>query len=168
MAKDEEKKDGEKKDGEGKKKPPVGAILKIAAMVLPTVIALGAVVYLVVFGGGSSGESSAVTTVTAEPTVAPSPGEVLAVDSITVNLASGHFLQVAMGLQVTAEVTEAGEELDTSKAIDIAIAQLSNGDMDTLATTEGRDAAKATLVEAISEAYEGKIYDVYFTGFVMQ
>jgi len=95
----------------------------------------------------------------------PMPGAVVKLDSITLNLAGGHFLKLGLSLQATAD---AGEDVPGAKALDAAIEQLSGKSVTELASKTGRDKAKAALVETVSELYEGKIYDVYFTDFVMQ
>jgi flagellar protein FliL len=95
----------------------------------------------------------------------PTPGAVVKLDSITLNLAGGHFLKLGLSLQATAD---AGEDVPGAKALDAAIEQLSGKSVTELASKTGRDKAKAALVETVSELYEGKVYDVYFTDFVMQ
>jgi flagellar protein FliL len=101
---------------------------------------------------------------TAAPTK-PTPGAVVKLDPITLNLAGGHFLKLGLSLQATAD---AGEEVSGAKAVDAAIEQLSGKAVTELASKGGRDKAKAALVKTVSELYEGKIYDIYFTDFVMQ
>jgi flagellar protein FliL len=103
--------------------------------------------------------------------VAPLPGTVLALDSITLNLADGRYLKLGMALQFTVEgsVTgEGGAALDGSQALDLAIAQLSNLPIIALNSAGARMKAKEKLVKAIKKAYDDKVMDVYFTEFVMQ
>jgi flagellar protein FliL len=99
------------------------------------------------------------------PPPKPVPGAVVKLDPITVNLAGGHFLKLGVSLQATAD---AGEDVSGAKALDAAIDLFSNKTVKELATRDGRDGAKAVLVKKVSDLYEGKIYDVYFTDFVMQ
>jgi flagellar FliL protein len=101
----------------------------------------------------------------------PMPGTVLALDSITLNLAAGRYLKLGMALQFTVEGSVAGEgapALDGSQALDLAIAQLSNLPIISLNSASARTKAKAKLVTAIKKAYDDKVMDVYFTEFVMQ
>lgn len=103
--------------------------------------------------------------------VAPVPGTVLALDSITLNLADGRYLKLGMALQFTVEgsVTgEGGAALDGSQALDLAIAQFSNLPIIALNSSGARMKAKEKLVKAIKKAYDDKVMDVYFTEFVMQ
>jgi flagellar protein FliL len=95
---------------------------------------------------------------------APEPGEVLALDAITVNLSEGHFLKLKIALQATLEVTE---DVDGSKALDLAVDQFSNLSVAELGN-EGRVKHKAELKDKIVEAYEGEVMDIYLTDFVMQ
>ncbi|HET9657805.1 MAG TPA: flagellar basal body-associated FliL family protein [Kineosporiaceae bacterium] len=134
--------------GGGKKK------LLLIAGPLVLVIAAAAVYFLFLKGGSSS----------APKKVVHNPGAVVKLDPITINLAGGHFLKLGIALQPEAGATE----LDGSKALDVAIELFSNRAITELSTTEGRDKLKAELVEKVSEAYEKKVYDVYFTEFVYQ
>ena len=99
------------------------------------------------------------------PPPKPVPGAVVKLDPITVNLAGGHFLKLGLSLQATAD---AGEDVSGAKALDAAIDLFSNRTLKDLASREGRDGAKAALVKRVSGLYDGKVYDVYFTDYVMQ
>lgn len=95
----------------------------------------------------------------------PTPGPVVQLDPITINLAGGHFLKLGLALQPTAD---AGEEVSGAKALDAAIALYSGKTVSELSTGEGREKTKAKLVTEVSELYEKLVYDVYLTEFVMQ
>lgn len=92
-------------------------------------------------------------------------GVVVELNPITINLADGHFLKLGIALQAD---VKAGEEVTGAKALDLAIAQLSGKTVTELSTKDGREKAKEHLVEAVTEAYEKEVYDVYFTEFVYQ
>ena len=103
----------------------------------------------------------------------PVPGAVVKLDPLTLNLDGGHYLKLSMALQMTAAASGGGghgggEEPDGSKALDLAISQLSNRKIAELNTAAARDAAKKKLLAAIEEAYEHNVMDLYFTEFVMQ
>jgi flagellar protein FliL len=125
---------------------------------------IGAVAVLALLGGvyqfvlAPKGEAKA-----APPE--PVAGAVVKLDAITVNLAGGHFLKLGLSLQATAD---AGEEVSGAKALDAAIEQFSGKTVTELASRGGRDKAKAALVKTVSKLYEDKVYDIYFTEFVMQ
>jgi flagellar protein FliL len=99
------------------------------------------------------------------PPPKPVPGAVVKLDAITINLAGGHFLKLGLSLQATAD---AGEDVSGAKALDAAIDLFSNKTIKELATRDGREGAKAALVKRVSDLYEGKVYDIYFTDYVMQ
>jgi flagellar protein FliL len=100
---------------------------------------------------------------------APEPGGVITMDSVTVNLAGGHYLKMKLALQATADAASGeGGGPDGSKAMDIAISHYSNKPMAELSSVPGREKAKADLLTDVKEAYENKIMDIYFTEFVMQ
>jgi flagellar protein FliL len=109
------------------------------------------------------------------PSGEPEPGMVVKLDPLTLNLADGRYLKLALALQFTAAASGGGgghgggaEEPDGSKALDIAIAQLSNRKIAELNTAQAREAAKAKLLASIEEAYHHEVMDLYFTEFVMQ
>ncbi|MCC2307257.1 flagellar basal body-associated FliL family protein [Cellulomonas chengniuliangii] len=103
----------------------------------------------------------------AEPSAPPppTPGEVLAVEPVSLNLAGGHYLRIGLGLQLTTDVHEAP---DPSKAVDVAIALFSGRSMEEVSDPATRDALKAQLAEQLVEVYEGEVMDVYLTNFVTQ
>jgi flagellar FliL protein len=101
----------------------------------------------------------------AGPPPPPKPGAVVTMEPITLNLAGGHFLKLGLALQATAKAKEAP---DGSKALDLAITELSNKSVAELSTNKARDEIKTKLRETVVEAYEGEVMDIYFTQFVMQ
>ncbi|MGB7979764.1 MAG: flagellar basal body-associated FliL family protein [Candidatus Nanopelagicales bacterium] len=94
----------------------------------------------------------------------PEPGEVLALDSIQINLAGGHYLRVGVALQLTASAHEA----EGSKALDATIDLFSGRSMDELALPDQREELKKELLEDLDHAYHGDVMGVYFTDFVTQ
>jgi flagellar FliL protein len=131
--------------------------MKMIVIVLVVLLAAGGGYYMFM------GKSSAAAAPAAPPP--PEPGHVLPLEPIYVNLAQGHFLKLGMALQGS---KAAGEELDGSQALDVAIETFSGQDMETLADLEVRTELKQELVEKVTEAYEDEVIDVYFTEFVMQ
>jgi flagellar FliL protein len=139
--------EGGKAKGGGRKK-------KLLVLVLVVVIALAAGYLLVLKPKGRPG-----------PPPKPVAGSVVKLDPITINLAGGHFLKLGLSLQARAD---AGEEVSGAKALDAAIELFSGRTIDDLARRDGREKAKKALVTEVSERYEDKVYDIYFTDFVMQ
>ena len=128
---------------------------KLMIIIIAIVVALA--------GGGGAYLMLSPSEVAAEPP--PEPGMVIPLEAITINLSDGHYLKLKLSLQATADVKE---ELDGSKALDIAIEEFSNRPMAELFSNEERLRAKADLKEKLAEAYEGEVMDVYFTNFVIQ
>jgi flagellar FliL protein len=133
-------------EGGGKRK-------KLVLLLVPVLVLVGAGAWFFLLGGQPAEAEK------------PKPGEVVALEPISVNLAGGHYLKVGVALQV---VEVPVHEPEGSRALDIAIDLLSGRDMAELASTEERQMVKSELVERISEAYHGDVMDVYFTEFVMQ
>src|SRR3954465_14520478 len=78
------------------------------------------------------------------------PGAVVALDSVNINLADGHYLKLKLALQASADVKEGP---DGSKAQSIAGDQLTGADMAALQTAKGRRLVQARLTHAIVKAY---------------
>jgi len=150
------------KDGDGEKKEKKGGKKKLLIIIVAAVVVLiggGVGAYFAFFA--SSGEEEA------HPE--PTPSAVVVAEPITVNLADGHYLKIAIALQTT---TDAHEAVDTSKALDLVISQFSNLEVAELSTNKQREAEKAELTERVVEAYTEEEHEyvmaVYFTEFVIQ
>jgi flagellar FliL protein len=104
------------------------------------------------------------------PTPPPVAGIVAPLESITVNLAGGHFLKIGLALQLTAEA--GAEAPDGSKAKDLMISQFSNKPVAELSSSKARDKEKEELSKKIEKAYTvdgvDEVMGIYFTEFVMQ
>jgi flagellar protein FliL len=94
------------------------------------------------------------------------PGAVVVLDAMTINLEDSHFLKLKFSLQMTADA--ATEELDGSKAMDLAIDEYSNRRMAELFSNGERNKTKGELLEKIATAYDKEVMDIYFTAFVIQ
>ncbi|GIE90351.1 flagellar basal body-associated FliL family protein [Actinoplanes regularis] len=128
------------------------------------------VLVLVVLGGGGAGAYFLMNS--GEKTeAAPKKGVVTAAENtITVNLADGHYLKLGFALQQT---KDAGTEaVDLSEAYELAIDQYTGRKIADLSTEAGRTQVKEDLVQKVVKAYteDGKkmVMDVYYTSFVTQ
>jgi flagellar protein FliL len=92
------------------------------------------------------------------------PGEVVALDPIQVNLADGHYLSIAIALQLT----ESAHEVDGSKALDAVIDLYSGKEMEELVKPKGRTQLKKELSHQLEELYHEEVMGVYLTQFVTQ
>jgi flagellar FliL protein len=112
---------------------------------------------------GTAGEACTPTT---EP---PELGHVVDLEPMNVNLAEGHYLRVAVSLELGHEVElEEPSEFPSAPAKDIVVSTLSGRTVAELATPEGRDMVKTELEEAIVDRYHGDVHAVFLTEFVMQ
>jgi flagellar FliL protein len=98
------------------------------------------------------------------PAAAPKPGEVVKLDPIQVNLASGHYLKIGIALQLTQGATE----VDGSQALDATIQLFSGRDMAQLTKPSQREKLKHELEASLEKRYDGDVMDVYLTDFVTQ
>lgn len=99
-----------------------------------------------------------------KPPAPPSPGEVVKLDPIQVNLAAGHYLRLGLALQLTSKAKEA----DGSKALDAAIGIFSGRPMAEVNDPAKRDGLKQELEKKLEHLYEGEVMGVYLTEFVTQ
>jgi len=98
------------------------------------------------------------------PPPPPVAGEVVPLDAIQVNLASGHYLRVGLALQLV----EGAHEIDGSQALDATIDLFSGRSMEEVLTAKERKSLKTELQEELEHAYHGDVMEVYFTEFVTQ
>lgn len=101
----------------------------------------------------------------AETPAPPEPGELVAVEPISINLAGSNYLRLGFSMQLTAE---AEEEIYTAPAVDLAIALFSGRPVAELNDPATREALKAELLSQLRTTYEGEVMDVYLTDFVTQ
>jgi flagellar protein FliL len=95
----------------------------------------------------------------------PTPGVVVTLDPITLNLAGGHFLKLGMALQATKNAVATP---DGAQALDLAVDEFSGRAVDSLTSLKARHKAEAELIAKVSKAYHGDVMDIYFTAFIMQ
>jgi flagellar FliL protein len=148
----------DKKDDAPKKKSPVKLIVLLAVGVI------GGIAFAKFTGGGAA---SAGPTTTAKP----EPGEVAKVDAININLADGHYLRIAYGVQLSKKVTvkaDAWAKSDSSKVSDLIISEFSGMKMEELSTKEGREKAMHEVTDQATEKLDGEVIDIYLDEFVMQ
>ena len=148
------------------KKEPTGDEPKKSKKKL-MIIVIAAVVLL----GGGGGAFFMLKGGKAEAAAPPVKGIVTAIDeALTINLTEGHYLKLAFALQMTADA--GAEAVDTSEALNLAIDEYTGKTVAELSTEKGRDAAKASLLAKIEEAYKEEdkqmVMDIYYTSFVTQ
>lgn len=153
--------------------PAKGGKKKLIIIVAGAVVVLGAA-YWFLAGPGKAApatetDPSAEATASAEPSY--ELGEVVVVESISINLKGGHYLRLGFGLQLTTDAMSggpSGETFDTAKALDAAIAIYSGHTTEELAEQSMRDELKAEFIEVLKELYHEGVVDVYYTDFVTQ
>jgi flagellar protein FliL len=96
----------------------------------------------------------------------PVPGEVLVMDSVSVNLAGGGYLKVGVALQFVESGGHGGGGHDGSKAQDLVIAQFSQASVSDVVNK--REKMKAELEKKIVDAYHHEVLEIYFTDYVSQ
>jgi flagellar FliL protein len=94
----------------------------------------------------------------------PTPGEVLALEPIQVNLAQGRYLRIGIALQLTEETAE----VDGSKALDATIKQFSGTSVGELSNDKTRRALKEQLERTVVEMYQDEVMALYLVEFVTQ
>lgn len=97
----------------------------------------------------------------------PTGGDVVALDATTLNLQGGHYLKVAIAVQLVAGKASTTDFM-TSKAAELTIDEFSDRSVDSLSTNAARKKLVAELRNKIKDAYEGEVFDVFLTQFVTQ
>jgi flagellar FliL protein len=121
------------------KEAPVEAPKKSKKMLMIIVAAV-----VVLLGGGAGAFFMLKGGSKAE--AAPKEGTVVVTidDPLTINLSDGHYLKVAFALQQTADAGT--EEVNTSKAINLALDEYTGKTVAELSTEKGREAIKEELL----------------------
>ncbi len=137
-----------------------GGKKKLVMVVVPVLLTVVAAWYFVL-GPGSGGSSAE------EKPKEVKPGEVVALEPITMNLADGRLLKVGLALQLPLEPASE-HEVSGWVALDEAIAFLGEHTYAQLAAPAARQEAKKELSHRVAERYHHDVLEVYFTEFVMQ
>ena len=128
--------------------------------------------YFMSGGGGGKAASASAASVTvngaASTTTTVKHGDVVKLDSITLNLADGRFVKLGLALELKEGVKADGYEPKAARALDIAISTLGDKSYAELAAPGGREKAKAELDDKVVKAYGGDVTEIFFTEFVMQ
>lgn len=153
--------------------PPPPPPAQSRNLTLPAV-AVGLAVLLGAFllrggGGGGAVEAQSSETPTTELTL---EGEVLNLDPITLNLADGKIVRVAIALQLAADVPGAEEAVEApasygARALDATITVLGRLSRADLLRPGGVADVKQLLATRVSELYGGEVLAVYFTQLVV-
>ena len=153
--------------GDAGKKSPIVAIVLCVAM-----LGAGYVVGGMMSGGSS--ETAVVEAAGDEAEVVEEHhelGTLHELDAINVNLQEGHFLRIAVALETHGSGGDGHggeEEFPMAPAADLLLATFSGRTVEELSTAEGREEARTELLEAVVKKYDGEVYGLYFTEFVMQ
>lgn len=141
-------------DGKGKKGTKKGSKFKSKKFIMILVAVLGV-------GGGAYK-----FLVPSKPGPAVG-GAVVPIDATTINLTDGHYLKIAVGVQLVAGKATA-ESFATSHASELIIDEFANRSVESLSTNAARKKLTAQLVANVKKAYEGEVFDVFITQFVTQ
>jgi flagellar FliL protein len=99
--------------------------------------------------------------------VPPAGGEVVALEPTTLNLRGGHYLKVAISIQLVKGKATA-EEFPTAEAAQLLIEEFTDRSASALLSGKKRNALFADLKKEIKSAYDGEVFDVFRTEFVTQ
>ncbi len=145
--------EGEEKGGGGKK--------KLLFIVLPVLLAGGGAGY---YSLGMSGEEA--TTETTVP--AAIEGEVLAVETMTVNLPDEHYAKVGFALVLDSMADAGMIEPKLPIVKDAALSILTRFDAEELSTSDGMERLRSELSEFAIEEFEGDVLRVVLTELLVQ
>ena len=118
---------------------------------------------------------SAATDASTDPSAPPTYteadyGAVQTVDSVQINLADGHYLNVSIALQLTKNVPsgEGASGVNDSEALDALIHVFTNQPLDKLTQPADIDTYVAELTSELQERYPDEVAKVYLRQFVTQ
>lgn len=97
----------------------------------------------------------------------PTGGDVVAMDATTLNLAGGHYLKIAVAIQLV-KGKATGDSFNTSHAAELVIDEFSNRTVTALGSNAARKKLTGELLTAIQKAYPGEVFQVFLTQFVTQ
>jgi len=102
-----------------------------------------------------------------QPVVPPTGGDVVALDPTTLNLDGGHYLKIAISVQLVKGKASA-TDFATSKAAELTIDEFSNRTVGSLSSNAARKKLTSDLLSKVKAAYPGEVFDVFLTQFVTQ
>jgi flagellar FliL protein len=145
---------GSKTTDSGEPAPPKRSRFKSKKFVI-------AVVAVLALGGGGY--------MFLKPTKTPPPsgGDVVAMDATTLNLEGGHYLKIAVAIQLVKGAASA-TSFASSHAAELVIDEFSNRTVASLSSNAARKKLTADLLAQIQKAYPGDVFDIFLTNFVTQ
>jgi flagellar FliL protein len=98
------------------------------------------------------------------------PGELVALESMTLNLSDGHYLRLGVALELVEGVPakEFEETGATKRFQDLVIDRVADLPSEQFSTAEGRDELKELLRDGGHELFEEEFFEVYLTELVVQ
>jgi flagellar FliL protein len=97
----------------------------------------------------------------------PTGGEIVQLDPETVNLNAGHYLKIAVAVQVVQGKSTAAT-FQGSQAEQLIIDEFSNRSVPSLSSNAMRKKLSTELEKKIKSAYDGSVFKIFLTQFVMQ
>jgi flagellar protein FliL len=97
----------------------------------------------------------------------PVGGDIVQLDPETVNLNGGHYLKVAVAVQVV-QGKSTSTDFQGSKAEQLIIDEFSNRTVPSLSSNTTRKKLADELEKKIKSAYDGEVFTIFLTQFVMQ
>jgi flagellar protein FliL len=97
----------------------------------------------------------------------PAAGDTVVLDPLTLNLTDGHYLQVAVAIDlVQGKATK--DKFEVAPADQAIIDEFSNRTVASLSSRAARTASLKTLIAEMKKEYPGMVFDAHFTKFVTQ
>lgn len=97
----------------------------------------------------------------------PVGGEIVPMDATTVNLQNGHYLKIAIAVQLV-EGKATAADFKTSEAAELVIDEFSDRTVAAVSSGEQRKKLAEDLEAKIKKAYEGEVFAIFLTQFVTQ
>src|SRR3954462_7502099 len=115
---------------------------------IPAIVVAGGLLgaaYFMSQGGGKASAAPATAGATPSTRVKESNGKVDKINSVTINLADGHYVKLGLALQLKEGIKATEFDPQSARALDPAISTLGDHTMAQLAAPHGREAVKEEL-----------------------
>lgn len=99
---------------------------------------------------------------------ARTPGEVVTVEPVSVNLADSHYLRLGFSLQLSTDAGGGHGPFVVAQAIDVALEHFAGRTIEEVNDPEHRQELKEEFLHLLDEAYHGVVMEVYYTDYVTQ
>lgn len=98
----------------------------------------------------------------------PAGGAYVTMETQTISLADGHYLQIQVALQLRDDSATPADLFEEAPAAELVIDTFSNQTKDSLVESTNRKRLQQQLLTSVQKAYPEEVFDLYFTKYTLQ